>query len=620
MSAVCGIFARTKAPESLPAALAALAHWGPRASTWQADGAAIGVRQASEPKLRNALHRDDDVVVAVDIRFDDRDALCDALGIDRGRRDTVTDAALIARAWRKWGDNCPDALYGDFAFVVYDIRRRRLFCARDHVGVRPFYFAALPGRFVFASCMEAILDVPGVPLDLDRNLVAAGLGGSLHIAPAGTSYSAVRQLPAGHALTVDVDRSSVTREWRYWRPERMARAAPATDAAYAEELLDHCQRAVRVRLPAATAGRQDTDTAVHLTGGIDSSAITVLANRELRRQGRPPPVAYCWQPPPDDGSLTPEHQRIEAIRVQEGVTMHYQAKPSAAELATWYRHNGTVPSGSDFDESARAARAGARCLLSGLGGDDCVSGHGYGFVPHLLLRGRWRTLASELRARHRPVLGAVVLDLVKALVPSYGKRYAKARRSQPPWRALLTGLAPNRRPGGTYFLASEFTGNVLSSSMPLMRGSRSTHLKFMADGHLALRMAGEYEGGMCHGVEWRYPLLDRRLLEFGLSLPDASYYRYPGRLVMRQAFDGLLPTEVCWTLDKTEPVRFANACDGLADAFPPALAAIEKRQTPPVRADYLDLPRVLATLRDPEAFRARPRPDGISSALGFLDF
>lgn len=619
VSAVCGIVARNGVAEGLPAALAAVAHWGPRPFTWQADGAALGVRQPSEPSFQNALHHGDGIVVVADVRFDDRDGLCDALGVDRGRRTALTDAALVACAWRKWGENCADALYGDFAFAVYDVRRRRLFCARDHVGVRPFFFAALPGRFVFASHVRGVLDVPGVPLDLDQDLVATALACSPHISIRGTTYSAVNQLPAGHALTVDCDRGGVLREWRYWRPDRLPRAAPATDAAYAEELLDHCQRAVRVRLPAATAGHRGTDTAVHLTGGIDSSGIAVLANRELQRQGRSPPVAYCWQPPPSGGEpKTPEHERIEAVRAQEGIALHYEQHDAMSDVAM--RSDGLIGSGSDFGTSARAAEAGARCLLSGLGGDDCVSSHGYGLVPHLLLRARWATLAVELHARQRPLFASIVLDVAGALVPDFSRRFRLARRAgHSPGVALLAAWAPRYR-RGKKFLAPEFAKNVAGSSFPRMWGVRSTHLKFLADGHLAQRMSGEVEDGMSNGVEWRYPLLDRRLVEFGLGLPDASYYRYPGRLVMRQAFDRLLPVTVCWSTDKTEPLRFAAECDAFAATFPLLLAALEGRGTPPARADYVDLPRLLARLRDAEAFRARPRPEGIASAIGFLDF
>ena len=620
VSAVCGIVARNGVAEGLPAALAAMAHWGPRAFTWQADGAALGVRQPSEPSHRNALHHGDDIVVVADIRFDDREALCDALDVDRGRRRAMTDAALVACAWRKWGEKMPDALYGDFALAVYDVRRRRLFCARDHVGVRPFYYAALPDRFVFSSHPRGVLDVPGVPLDLDQTCVATALACVPHINPRGTAYSAMNQVPAGHAITVDCDRGGVAREWRYWRPDRLPRAAPATDAAYAEELLDHCQRAVRVRLPTARPGHQGTDTAVHLTGGIDSAAITVLANRELRRQGRPPPVAYCWQPPPSGPVESPEHLRIEAVRSQEGIALHYEGGSfSAAQLAESTRSDGTLPVGNDLGTSAMAAQAGARCLLSGLGGDDCVSSPGYGLVPHLLLRAQWSTLAAELRARCRPLLASIVVDVASALRPTFRQRFGRARRSQTPWLALLVGLTSMRQLS-TKFLASELASSVGASTMPTQWGVRSTHLKFLADGHLAARAHSEVEDGMGHGVEWRYPLLDRRLLEFGISLPDASYYRYPGRLVMRQAFDGLLPTVVCWNTDKTEPCRFEFGCNLLADSFPMMLAAIEERHTAPRRARYMDLPAILAQLRDPDAFRARPRPEGIDTALVLLDF
>ena len=107
--------------------------------------------------------------LAADARLDDRDGLCDALGV----AGTLADAELILRAWLRWGRDCPRHLLGDYAFALWDMRHRTLFCARDHVGARPFYYA-LPGEgIVFASAVEAVLAVPGVSHGLEEAVVAS---------------------------------------------------------------------------------------------------------------------------------------------------------------------------------------------------------------------------------------------------------------------------------------------------------------------------------------------------------------------------------------------------------------------------------------------------------------
>ena len=238
-----------------------------------------------------------------------------AARIHRCREAGVSDGELILRAWRRWGPDCPNHLLGDYAFALWDARRRRLFCARDHIGARPFYYARAGERFVFASAVPAVLAAPGVSDRLDDDFVAAHL---THIAldtTTHTFFAAVRKLPPGHALTVTGD--GRLRTERYWRPEDVPRTRPASDDACAQECLDLCARAVRDRL------RGSGPVGAHLSGGLDSSGVAALAARELRRQGRAAPLAFTWLPDLGGGAPKPEHEPeyalVDAVAGKEGL-------------------------------------------------------------------------------------------------------------------------------------------------------------------------------------------------------------------------------------------------------------------------------------------------------------
>ena len=163
MTAICGMVGCHEAPAGrVDAMLAAMTHHGADVASWTDAGVGLGRRCAAGDGAgaRDAPAPGPDVpgtVVVADARLDDRDTLCGALGLPPAARAAHDDRALIAKAYRRWGADCPRHLLGDYAFAVWDAAKRTLFCARDHAGVRPFYYAETRRGFVFASAIEAVL-------------------------------------------------------------------------------------------------------------------------------------------------------------------------------------------------------------------------------------------------------------------------------------------------------------------------------------------------------------------------------------------------------------------------------------------------------------------------------
>ena len=403
MMAICGILG--DAAQGLDAMSAALADYGADAATWTEGAVRLAIRTAwtKEDRAASRLHfaHDAGLVLAADARLDDRDTLCNALGVLPPERAGLGDGELILRAYLRWGRDCPRHLLGDYAFAVWDARQRMLFCVRDHIGARPFYYALQEERFIFASTVEAVLAAPGVSDALDEVTVATHLASRV-FSETRTFYAAVRKLPPGQTLTVEAkatrngsDRYR-TRIERYWHPEQAPAARPASDDAYAEQFLHLYTQAVRDRLRGGPVG-------VHLSGGLDSSSIAVLAARELRRQNRPPPRAFTWLPDPGNRpppAHAPEYALVDAVCAQEGLQACHGA-PAAKDVLDVLRLDGTLPGVHVHMNEAivqrHAAAQGVQVLLSGWGGDECVSFHGRGHWQHLLLSGRWRRLAAEYR-------------------------------------------------------------------------------------------------------------------------------------------------------------------------------------------------------------------------------
>ena len=612
MHAICGFLLReADAAPGLHAMSAALAPYGAGCAEWTDGSIGLGVRsakmegEATGPALRFA--RDAGLTIAADARLDDRDSLCAALGVPQSERTVLADGDLILRAYLRWEEECPHHLLGDYAFAVWNARTRTLFCARDHIGARPFYYAATAQGFIFAGAVEGVLAAPDVSDALDETSVAEHLTGIMLLTTSRTFFEAVHKLPPGHSLTVE---AGAVRLKRHWRPEAAPIARPASDEAYAEEFLDLYTRAVRDRL------RGPGPVGVHLSGGLDSSSIAVLAARELRRQGRPPPPPFSWLPELGDKAPAPAHATeyalIDAVCVQEDLEVQHCAL-GADDVVAVLRRDGAYPGVHiHMNEEAvqqRAEARGVRVLLSGWGGDEGASFNGRGHLEHLLLSGRWGKLAAECRARGMRLRGLLFGCVLRLTWPGLVLDLERL------WR----GKGRRSRRG---FIDPAFRRRMQPRPEPVPRylDVRRSQVRLLQSAHLSTRMEGWTASGARRGIEYRYPLLDRRILEFALGLPPAQFRRGKwGRWLMRHALRSVLPPEVCWYPSKQDPARV----EPLRAAFVPAFAAIGEalaaRAPLPERARYLDSARLLAS-PDADDIRAGIANQSICNALSFLDW
>ena len=367
---------------------------------------------------------------------------------------------------------------------------------------------------------------------------------------------------------------------------------------------------------------------VHLSSGLDSSSVAVLAARELRRQGRPPPLAFSWLPEPGGRPPREDHAReyalIDAVCEREGLQVFHRS-PGPEDVIATLRHDVARPGVhvhmNEEVVQRCAEHRGVRVLLSGWGGDEGVSCNGRGYYESLLLRGRWARLCAEFRASGK----GPYLFLAEVLLPlAHPDLLRRLRR-------LLRGKGPRRR---RRLVDPAFARRAKPLPQPILRrfSVRYAQLWLLRSGHLGERMEGWAASGARRGIEYRYPLLDRRLLEFALGLPPEQYRRGRwNRWLMRHALGAalrgapsgtsaggpVLPPEVCWNRSKADPARIDPLYDSFAEALPALRRELLRRA--PARACYVDMPRLLDSL-DADRFRAMPRMGPIRTALQLLDF
>ncbi len=287
MSGLCGIVDLRGAPvdptELAPMVDAAAYRGRDGVVTWHGVGAALAyqstiVTPESRRERQPAVDPATGVVLMADVRLDDRDDLIAALRHEPGLRDvrSPTDVDLILAAFRAWGEAGVARLVGDFALVVWDPTRRRLFAARDALGVRPLVYRREGHRIHFASEVRQVLAAPGVTADVFEPAIAAHLVGRFED-PSWTPYEGVHNLPAGHALTAEAGTERVA---RFWDVDPGRRLRLRSEEAYVEAFRDVFERAVADRL------RSERPVGVLLSGGVDSGSVASMAGHVLRSRGQ----------------------------------------------------------------------------------------------------------------------------------------------------------------------------------------------------------------------------------------------------------------------------------------------------------------------------------------------
>jgi asparagine synthase (glutamine-hydrolysing) len=221
---------------------------------------------------------DRQVWIVADARIDDRAVLAQKLGIDPlpsppfgTQTKVITDVELILRAYFEWGDGCVEHLLGDFAFAIWDGRKRQLFCARDQLGVKPFYYARTRNTFLFASSIDCLRQHPEVASELNEEAIGDFLLFGHNQNEGTTIYKNIHRIPPAHRLNV---RANTVQIDRYWNFPTGGDIYYQNDEDYVEHYREILSTAVKDRL------RSDK-VSISLSGGMDSSAIAAMAVQHL---------------------------------------------------------------------------------------------------------------------------------------------------------------------------------------------------------------------------------------------------------------------------------------------------------------------------------------------------
>jgi asparagine synthase (glutamine-hydrolysing) len=562
----------------------------------------------------------DGLVVCFDGRLDNRGDLAHALGLVPA---ASADVALVAAGYRRWGRECFHRLHGDFAIVIWDARARALLLVRDPFGICRLFYHADRRRIAWASTPDALLDLPGVPGDIDDEYV----GGYLTLCPEASrsAFKAIAPVAPGRGV---VARNEFLTTFTHWDlrhvPAGDDRQQPPDETVEQFRIL--FADAVRARL------RADRPVIAELSGGLDSSSIVCVADAVAAGSGGAIPHVISLSRTYDRGNKGEDGYYIRAVEKQRnrpGIHITQEEDPVLGpwpdpEFLAFPRRY--LCSGGTIAKGRAIQQAGARVVLSGFLGDELLSQK---IAPreaaYLLRRGRWLRafgLCREFSVRRQ--IPAVSLFGAYAIRPNLP---ITLRRSQYPLPRWIDGEFARRLDLNTR--VKQRAEGPLPRALAVSR-FRAPDLLLGLD-HLAAEGTTAPTRHVC--VEMRYPYAHRPLVEFLLSLPPSAIHgAEKPRWLQRAALADVLPEAVRTRTGKAGPGEViaraidrewdrlrAIVCDGRAAArgyivAEPLLAELTRWRHGLVNS-FGDVLKVIALEMWLEGLESRQRSSGVSRSV-----
>jgi asparagine synthase (glutamine-hydrolysing) len=532
MSGIFGIFNFDGAPVS-PQLMRRMAEFmafrGPDKQETRVDsGAGLGhtmLRTTDESfRERQPFSLDNQVWIVADARVDGRDDLVRRLEAGRrGELKNATDVELILHAYHAWGADCVSHMIGDFAFAIWDERKRSLFCARDHFGIKPFYYARAGNCLIISNTLNCIRLHPAVSDRLNDQAVGDFLIWGSNENPETTFFAGIQRLPAAHTLTWS---NGDLRTRRYW-------AMPIEDEIRRRRESDYVERFVEL-LDEAVNDRLRTDrVGIFMSGGMDSTTIAATANKLLSLKNAPFDLrAYTTV----YDRLIPDEERRYSGLVAEylGIPINYIVADDYQLYERFDEPESRKPEPVNFPLTAmvadqyRQVEPHTRVTLTGQGGDVVLRGS-FSYLINLFKRLRFGRAAMEV-GRHA---------LTHRSLPQIGfrtrvRRWLKRPAWKPSYPAWLNHDFEAR-------LNLQERWNQLLAEQPHIHPRRPEAYQILTMPFWT-KLFEAYDPGMTNfPVETRHPLFDLRLLSYLMALPTLPVC--VDKRLMRVAMQGLLPEQ-----------------------------------------------------------------------------
>ena len=502
---------------------------GPNGVSAWADGCAgfghtlLSTTDESEHE-RQPCSLDGSVWITADARIDGRAELIAKLK-ENGRDASVTrpDVELILHAYHVWGDDCVRHLLGDFAFAIWDQRQRRLFCARDQFGVRPFFYAQVGNHLIVSNTLNCVRLHPAVSDKLNEWAIADFLMFGFNQELTTTTFADIHRLPPAHTLTWSAGPVQLQ---RYWTLPTDGHIRYRRSQDYVDHFLELFARAVgdRIRMPRIS---------VLMSGGLDSTSVAAIAKAQLANRYSDFSLeahtgVFDHLVPYDERHYAEDVARHLDIPIRCISGDDYELYGQLKQAHQWCPEPTDQIIDTFVDDISFAAARHSPAVLTGLGGDALIlASRSYfeGLLKQLrfgqLIAGAYRCWRSSgrwprpgIRTAIRQTLGLSPPESQLPFPPWFQPRFVARLDLKSRWRHCVDGTL------GSHPTNPEAHGLLVSSDWPHMLETFDPN---------------------CLGfpVEHCHPIFDLRLVDFMFAIPPIPWCW--DKLILRRAMSGLLP-------------------------------------------------------------------------------
>jgi asparagine synthase (glutamine-hydrolysing) len=440
----------------------------------------------------------------------------------------ATDVELILRAYQTWGQSCVEHILGDFAFAIWDSPQQRLFCARDHLGVKPFFYTSTGKTLIFSNSLDCIRQHPAISDRLNDLAIAEFLLFDANQDPATTSFAEIQRLPPAHSATVSSD---ATRLYRYWTLPVDAPTYFCEDEDYVDRFTELLEQAVDDRL-------RTNKVSLFMSGGLDSPALATTASRNL-----------LWRSPDSevrafttviDGFDGNERHYAALVAGHLGISIEFRDLTERSFDPDWDEIKFHTPEPvacpmnlfSDRDQHRAMARH-SRVWFYGEGPDNALRHEWRFHFSDLIRRRQFGRLANALRhsvvrSRRVPFISRLSHQFLTLwdgqsqapnfpawLNPDFSRRLGLKQRWEEQGREWVSPVRHPHRPEAYRYIEGVPWHDLFARFDPEVTGVAS---------------------------DVRHPFLDLRLLRYMLAVPVIPWCRE--KYLVRRAMQGLLPQEV----------------------------------------------------------------------------